>query len=85
MKQWKTTGLFFLLFATWLTLFWVTGSRTPWQMFTPRNQDDGIVVPLGEMAGRNYDRMGFEGGEIRYVPSGGWLVGTANGLSLIHI
>ena len=47
MKQWKTTGLFFLLFATWLTLFWVTGSRTPWQMFTPRNQDDGIVVPLG--------------------------------------
>ena len=79
MKQWKTTGLFFLLFATWLTLFWVTGSRTPWQMFTPRNQDDGIVVPLGEMAGRNYDRMGFEGGEIRYVPSGGWLVGTANG------
>lgn len=79
MKQWKTTGLFFLLFATWLTLFWVTGSRTPWQIFTPRNQDDGIVVPLGEMAGRNYDRMGFEGGEIRYVPSNEWLVGTANG------
>lgn len=79
MKKCKTLCLFLLLFATWLALFWVTGSRTPWQMFSPKDKDAGTVVPLGEMAGRNYDRMGFEGGEILYVPSGGWLVGTANG------
>lgn len=85
MKQWKTTAVFLLLACTWAALFWVTGSRTPWQMFSPKDKDAGIVVSLGEMAGRNYDRMGFEGGEILYVPSdGGWLVGTANG-ELRHI
>ncbi len=36
------------------------------------------------MAGRNYDRMGFDSGKVLYVKSdGGWLVGTANG-ELIH-
>lgn len=72
--------LFFLLASTWAVLFLVTGSKTPWQMFSPKDRDAGLVVPLGEMAGRNYDRMGFDGGVVLYTPSdGGWMIGTANG------
>ena len=80
MKHIKTYLSFILLALTWGALFWLTGSKTPWQIFTPHDEEAGIVVSLGEMAGRNYDRMGFDGGEILYVKSdGGWLVGTANG------
>lgn len=82
MKKWKTLCIFLLLFATWLALSGLP-SRTPWQMFSPAIKDAGIVVPLGEMAGRNYDRMGFEGGEILCVPSaaGWWAPPMGNSVS----
>lgn len=85
MKRIKTYLVFLLLVLTWAALFWLTGSKTPWQVFTSRDKEAGTVVSLGEMAGRNYDRMGFDGGELLPVKSdGGWLVGTANG-ELMHL
>ena len=85
MKKCKTFLIFALLFLTWAALFRLTGSKTPWQIFTVHDREAGTVVPLGEMAGRNYDRMGFDGGEILSVKSdGGWLIGTANG-ELLHL
>ena len=85
MKKCKTFLIFALLFLTWAALFRLTGSKTPWQIFTVHDREAGTMVPLGEMAGRNYDRMGFDGGEILSVKSdGGWLIGTANG-ELLHL
>ena len=85
MKTLKTWIIFIMMGATWGILFWLTGSKTPWMIFTTQDKDSGIVVSLGDMAGRNYDRMGFDGGQILYVKTdGSWLVGTANG-ELRHI
>ncbi len=73
-----------MLFLTWAALFWLTGSRTPWQMFASNESGAAHTISLGDMAGRPYDRMGFDGGEVLYVSSDkGWLVGTVNG-ELIH-
>ena len=84
MKRCKTILIFFLLALTWSALFWLTGEKTPWQIFAGKESDAAYVISLGDMAGRNYDRMGFDSGKVLYVKSdGGWLVGTANG-ELIH-
>ncbi len=84
MKRFKTIWVFTLFALTWLALLWLTGSKTPWQIWNTADSGAAHVISLGEMAGRNYDRMGFDGGEVLYVKSdGGWLVGTANG-ELIH-
>lgn len=84
MKRCKTILIFALFGFTWLALLWLTGSKTPWQLWNTADSGAAHVISLGEMAGRNYDRMGFDGGEVLYVKSdGGWLVGTANG-ELIH-
>ena len=84
MKRCKTILIFFLLALTWSALFWLTGKKTPWQIFASKESDAAYVISLGDMAGRNYDRMGFDSGKVLYVKSdGGWLVGTANG-ELIH-
>lgn len=80
MKHIKSMAIFAVFGLTWLALLWLTGSRTPWQMFSPKNPEDGIVVSLGDMEGRNYDRMGFDGGEILYSKRlDGWIAGTVNG------
>ncbi len=84
MKQCKTILIFLLLALTWLALFYLTGSRTPWQIFAKNESGAAHTISLGDMAGRQYDRMGFDGGEVRYVKSDkGWLVGTVNG-ELLH-
>ena len=84
MKRCKTIAIFVCFGLTWLALLWLTGSKTPWQLWNHTESGAAHVISLGDMAGRNYDRMGFDGGEVLYVKSdGGWLVGTANG-ELIH-
>ena len=89
--------IFLLLGMTWLLLFFLTGNKTPWGMSDGEKAEGETIVSLGNMAGRNYDRMGFDGGEILYSPvNRGWIVGTIKGemyhfsiegyeLSLIHI
>lgn len=80
MKACKTFFIFLLFALTWAALFWVTGSRTPWQMFAETDAEAGTVISLGDLSGQNYDRMGFAGGEVRYIEkTGGWLVGTDRG------
>lgn len=80
MKKIKGIGIFIIFGLSWLVLFWLTGSRTPWQVFSPNHPEGGIVVSLGDMEGRNYDRMGFEGGVVLYSKKlDGWLAGTTNG------
>ena len=84
MKRCKTILIFSLLALTWIALFWLTREKTPWQIFAGKESEAAYVISLGDMAGRNYDRMGFDSGKVLYVKSdGGWLVGTANG-ELIH-
>lgn len=85
MKRYKKYLVFFLFGLSWLALFWLTGSRTPWMMFQETAAEDGIVVSLGDLAGSNYDRMGFPSGIVRYVPADdSWIVGTDRG-ELIHV
>lgn len=85
MKQGKRILIFILFALTWCALFWLTGSRTPWQIFREGNASEGTVVSLGDLAGQPYDRMGFGGGVVRFVRGdGSWLVGTDKG-ELLHI
>ena len=84
MKRMKTAGIFLLLFLTVAGLFHLTGSRTPWQIFQERGAQDGTVISLGDLAGQNYDRMGFSGGVVRYTARDrGWIAGTDRG-ELFH-
>lgn len=79
MKKLKGFIALILLFITWLTLFWVTGYRTPWRFFQKANMDS-IEIPLGDIPVQNYDRMGFTGGSVCCVNRiNGWLVGTERG------
>lgn len=72
--------IFLLLGMTWLLLFFLTGNKTPWGMSDGEKAEGETIVSLGNMAGRNYDRMGFDGGEILYSPvNRGWIVGTIKG------
>ncbi len=85
MKQYKKFLVFLLFGLSWLALFWLTGSRTPWQIFQETADEDGIVVSLGDLAGSNYDRMGFPSGVVRYVPGeDSWIVGTDRG-EILHV
>lgn len=80
MKKIQGMGIFIIFGFSWLLLFWLTGSRTPWQLFSPVHPEDGIIVSLGDMEGRHYDRMGFDGGVVLYTERlPGWIVGTVNG------
>lgn len=80
MKKMKTMLIFLLLGMTWLLLFFLTGNKTPWGMFDGEKAEGETIVSLGDVAGRNYDRMGFDGGEILYSPvNRGWIVGTIKG------
>ena len=63
MKKMKTMLIFLLLGMTWLLLFFLTGNKTPWGMFDGEKAEGETIVSLGNVAGRNYDRMGFDGGE----------------------
>ena len=71
-------ALFILIFS-WLALYWLTGSRTPWQEFTSAHEN-GVSVHLGDIPTQNYERMGFTKGVVRYAKAEqAWVVGTERG------
>ena len=85
MKQMKKLLVFLLFGISWALLFWLTSDKTPWMIFQKTAEEEGITVSLGDLAGANYDRMGFPGGVVRYLSyDDSWLVGTERG-ELFHI
>ncbi len=61
-------------------MYWLTGSRTPWNYFSANERQEGVSVYLGDIPTQNYDRMGFTKAVVDYVPSeDGWIVGTERG------
>lgn len=80
MKKLKGSLAVALLLLSWVALFWLTGSRTPWSSLTVSENGNGISVYLGDVPTQNYDRMGFTGAVLQYAPTeDGWLVGTERG------
>ena len=45
-----------LLLLSWCALYWITGSRTPWNQFHVNNDGSGVSVYLGDIPTQNYDR-----------------------------
>ncbi len=69
-----------LLLLSWCALYWITGSRTPWNQFHVNNDGFGVSVYLGDIPTQNYDRMGFTKAVVRYAAEEeGWIVGTERG------
>ena len=69
-----------ILIISWCLMFWITGSRTPWQTFSSSDRGDEVSVFLGDIPSENYDRMGFTKGLIEYIDNeNAWLVGTDRG------
>ena len=58
-----------LLLLSWCALYWITGSRTPWNQFHVNNDGSGVSVYLGDIPTQNYDRMGFTKAVVRYASS----------------
>ncbi len=84
MSRIKSAVIFLLLALSLAALFWLTSSRTPWQIFQKQEMEEGTAISLGDLAGQNYDRMGFAGGVVRYTARDrGWIVGTERG-ELFH-
>lgn len=81
-KFWKKTKGYLailVLILSWLALYWITGSRTPWNQFHLDERGD-ISVYLGDIPTQNYDRMGFTRALVRHcAPEAGWIVGTERG------
>ena len=38
-----------LLLLSWCALYWITGSRTPWNQFHVNNDGSGVSVYLGDI------------------------------------
>lgn len=80
MKNIKGFLAIFILILSWLAMYWLTGSRTPWNYFSANERQEGVSVYLGDIPTQNYDRMGFTKAVVDYVPSeDGWIVGTERG------
>lgn len=80
MSKVKGTIALVMLFFSWITLFWLTGSRTPWNSYLVEKKESGISLHLGDIPTENYDRMGFTKAVVHYVASeNAWLVGTEKG------
>ena len=58
-----------LLLLSWCALYWITGSRTPWNQFHVNNDGSGVSVYLGDIPTQNYDRMGNVRYAVTYKPS----------------
>lgn len=79
MSKIKGTLAIIILCISWCVLYWLTGSRTPWNI-VEINNSSGISIHLGDIPIENYDRMGFTKAIVRYVASeDAWLVGTEKG------
>lgn len=80
MSKVKGTIAIAILIISWFAMLWLTGSRTPWQIFSTADKGEGISVYLGDIPSENYDRMGFTKGLVEYIASeNSWLVGTDRG------
>lgn len=80
MSKVKGTIAIVILIISWFAMLWLTGSRTPWQIFSTTDKGEGISVYLGDIPSENYDRMGFTKGLVEYIASeNSWLVGTDRG------
>lgn len=80
MSKLKGTIAIVILIISWFCLYWLTGSRVPWNSFQSSAGGDEVQVHLGDIPIENYDRMGFTKAVIKYVASEeAWLVGTEKG------
>lgn len=81
MNKLKGNIALLILIISWVAIFIITGSHSPWTYFRDlENKTGGISVHLGDIPIQNYDRMGFSKAVVRYVPSeNGWIVGTERG------
>lgn len=80
MKKIKNILLILCFLSSLITLYWVTGDRTPWNNLITDKSNGGISIYLGDIPNENYDRMGFAKGIVKYIESeDGWLVGNERG------
>lgn len=80
MSKVKGSLALIILIISWLAMFWLTGSRTPWQIFSAGDKNAGISIYLGDIPSENYDRMGFTKGLVKYIANeNAWLAGTDRG------
>lgn len=80
MSKLKGYAAILILILSWCALYWITGSRTPWNQFQTGGGQSGVSVYLGDIPTQNYDRMGFTKAVVRYAAAEpGWLVGTERG------
>ena len=80
MNKIKGSIALIILAFSWLSLFWITGSRTPWNDLSIMKNEDGISIYLGDIPAANYDRMGFSKAIVKYISrEDAWLVGTERG------
>lgn len=80
MKNIKSITILLILFMSWCSLYWLTGSRTPWTQFNDVDSERGITVYLGDIPTANYDRMGFTKAVVKHVDDeDAWIVGTERG------
>lgn len=80
MNKLKGLSVLLLFFLSWISLYWLTGYKTPWYYFSEYDNAKGISFHLGDIAVENYDRMGFTKALVQYVePADSWLVGTERG------
>ena len=80
MSKWKGYFAIVLLVLSWVGLYWLTGSRTPWNHFGGGDDKNGVSVYLGDIQTQNYDRMGFTRAVVHYAEKEqGWIVGTERG------
>ena len=80
MSKWKGYLAIVLLVISWVALYWLTGSRTPWNNFGGGDDKNGVSVYLGDIQTQNYDRMGFTRAVVHYAEKEqGWIVGTERG------
>jgi len=76
----KGTLAIIILCITWVVMYWLTGSRTPWNLASVGNSTADVTVHLGDIPTENYDRMGFTKATVEYVAAEeAWLVGTEKG------
>ncbi len=84
MKKIKGSIALIILAVSWVALYWLTGSRTPWNNTYFNSDADVVSVHLGDIPSANYDRMGFTKAVVEYSEKAdGWIVGTERGELLL--
>ena len=55
MNKLKGLSVLLLFFLSWISLYWLTGYKTPWYYFSEYDNAKGISFHLGDIAVENYD------------------------------